>query len=176
MVSQEALRSGMKSITRLGGPDDLIQGQNLFDQAPFKSIIQTISRETGTDPMKLNEYLGIITHSSVSNGSLKSSWNTEQWDYWQNVQKCQLRRSEFSSVMQKLGIKDDVSRQKYEHATGKLVSELEIYPYWTMYVSTKQIEQYATDGSPIKKGERYGFPETYAKWAISKLQRKQHLS
>lgn len=74
MESQENPQSPKEKYIQLEEAEYLVQGQNFFDQQPFKSVIQTVSEETKTDPMKLCWLVNSMVGPATFYDGPKSAW------------------------------------------------------------------------------------------------------
>lgn len=180
-----------ESFIQLEEAENLIQGQNFFDQAPFKSVIQSVSEETKTSKIKL----GSIINRFTRNGRILYETQDAEWNYLPIIRRYlpapadqltdetrDLVISDIfgSSVLAQswtrleIGYKD---QDRYKEAVAKMIIALKDYPYWILYVKTqKDRSQYNYDGSPGAKLNWQGkdtLPKTYVHWVTDKLKSEE---
>jgi hypothetical protein len=166
-MPEEAERQNLsqenKNFIEVEAPERLKWGQNLYDQEPFSSIVESFCESTDLTPDNARI---IISHFSESHYYQTAMHPSTQLQGNELLNKIYLN----NSLPKNLRIAFDYQL--------KILEALQEYPYWSEYIALRQqAKLYRYNGSFAENihGKTEPPAISYANWVTKKLQREKNL-
>lgn len=142
-LEQESKREGVvNSEIEINGPEFLLSDQGLYDQEPFKSIMEKVSTEHEIDPVPLGGILSGIGAAYARNPKYEESGDSRV-NVW-FTDSMSLRNT--AKEAYNLKTSDSAKIKNCTDATRDMLVQLEACPFWFKYLA-RIGEFYYKDGS-----------------------------
>ena len=144
-----------KKFVEVDAPERLIKGQNLYDQEPFLSLVESIFESSGVTPNKLRTAISLFAKEHRVNPKLQTT-----------------------ALLRKVNLSVSPTTSILWDSQVKILETLQMYPYWSEYIVLKmQDALYFPNGSFSKTSHGKTEPPalSYANWVAQKLQREKNL-
>lgn len=171
---EKVVKVKSENFLEMDGSEQLIPGQNFYDQQPFNEIHTSVSNELNISIDKLRFISTQCSRIMYAANSNASKEDTLEWNLYQKYRRSQKLSDTFKSMLYTLKKRyrlKSTESENYRDAIIKTATLMGKYPYLDEYLIQRDKKYYNNDGT-FKEG-RYGgkfyLPESYAFWVSKKI-------
>lgn len=157
------------SFLEVDPPQRLEEGQNFYNQMPFRDILSSVAQNHSLTVEQLRRILSTLT-------SLSAFAEYKTTEALTSAMRAGFARAKIDHLL--IRHADAQERRTYWQAIRELGTQLAEFPFWRDYIKSNRTSNYFHDGSQRPKQSSARFPTTapnYAQWVTEKIARTYRL-